>query len=671
MLLLKVTPVFAKMFADFGSALPGPTQVVVDMSEWLQHYILHLIVGIIAVVVAFTAFYRNPRGREFFDKVILHVPLIGDVLRKVAVARFTRTLGTMISSGVPILDALDVTAKTAGNRTIEEGIYYVRAKISEGKNIAGPLADTKVFPSMVVQMIGVGEATGAMDQMLAKIADFYDDEVDTAVADLTSLIEPIMMVFLGGVCGGFLIAMYLPDLHDRRVPSSSVPTGEALRVRLLWLTLFRTVLAASLLFVLVFQSSLRARAEPPEPPGATEYVAFALLAMVFVVTLVTGLMLRASEVRRSAGWTHVLFDVALSTIVVLVTGGAESPFAFLFLLAIIGAAILLGRSGAMSAVIGAMVAMVVITTRPWEPDASWIPFDLATHLAAQGLIGLLSAYAAEQILRSEAGQSASEEDLKRLTVLHRQIVTALPAGVLTCDRRGRTTFINPAAQAMLGAEPSPALIDRLLSGARDVRRHEVRVQTHRGERTLGLSRTALPEEGGTLVVFQDLTELRRLEAELERIDHLASLGRVSAQLAHEIRNPLAAMRGAAQMLEADAGPQARLAGLIVREADRLAALVDASLQLARPPPPSLALVGVHHVVAETVDMLRSDPSIGCDRGGPEGRSGERRRRPVEAGDHQPLAQRGLGGENGGANQSANHGDRRAGTRSTSGTARGP
>lgn len=209
-LMIKVTPVFAKMFADFGSALPYPTQVVVDMSTWLQHYILHLIVGIIAVVVGFTAFYRNPRGRELFDKGILHVPLIGDVLRKVAVARFTRTLGTMISSGVPILDALDVTAKTAGNRTVEKGIYYVKAKISEGKNIAGPLSDTKVFPSMVVQMIGVGEATGAMDQMLAKIADFYDDEVDNSVANLTALIEPILMVFLGGVCGGFLLAMYLP-----------------------------------------------------------------------------------------------------------------------------------------------------------------------------------------------------------------------------------------------------------------------------------------------------------------------------------------------------------------------------------------------------------------------------------------------------------------------------
>ena len=209
-LLIKVTPVFEAMFRDFGSALPAPTQIVVDLSNWLQSYIIHLIVGIVAAIFAFRTFYRNPKGREIFDKGILYFPLVGDLLRKVAVARFTRTLGTMISSGVPILDALDVTAKTAGNRTIEKGIQYVRTKISEGKNIAGPLGETKVFPSMVVQMIGVGEATGAMDAMLGKIADFYDDEVDAGVASLTSLIEPIMMVFLGGAVGGFLIAMYLP-----------------------------------------------------------------------------------------------------------------------------------------------------------------------------------------------------------------------------------------------------------------------------------------------------------------------------------------------------------------------------------------------------------------------------------------------------------------------------
>jgi type IV pilus assembly protein PilC len=210
LLLLKVTPVFAEMFADFGSALPGPTQFVVDLSEWLQQYIFHLLGSIAAVITAMVMFYRHPKGRRIVDMVSLKLPVVGPVIRKVAVARFTRTLGTMISSGVPILDALDVTAKTAGNRTVEDAIFYVRAKISEGKNIAGPLLETKVFPSMVVQMIGVGEATGAMDTMLNKIADFYDDEVDTGVAGLTSMIEPIMMVVIGAIVGGFLISMYLP-----------------------------------------------------------------------------------------------------------------------------------------------------------------------------------------------------------------------------------------------------------------------------------------------------------------------------------------------------------------------------------------------------------------------------------------------------------------------------
>jgi len=210
LLLLKVTPVFAKMFSDFGQALPGPTQMVIDLSDWLQKWFLWLVVGIAAVVGAFVAIYRTDKGRRVIDKTLLNLPLFGPVIRKVAVARFTRTLGTMISSGVPILDALDVTAKTAGNRTVEDGIYYVRNKISEGKNIAGPLLETKVFPPMVVQMIGVGEATGAMDAMLNKIADFYDDEVDVAIAALTSMIEPVMMVFLGGLVGGFLVAMYLP-----------------------------------------------------------------------------------------------------------------------------------------------------------------------------------------------------------------------------------------------------------------------------------------------------------------------------------------------------------------------------------------------------------------------------------------------------------------------------
>jgi type IV pilus assembly protein PilC len=209
-LLLFVTPTFEKMFKDFGGAMPAPTQFIIDLSKALQHYGIYMLMGVIAVVVAFKTWVSSKKGREQWDAFAIRTPIFGPLIRKVAVARFTRTLGTMISSGVPILDALEVVAKTAGNTVIEKAIRYTREKISEGKTIVQPLAETKVFPPMVVQMIGVGEATGAMDQMLTKIADFYDDEVDAAVAALTSMIEPVMMVFLGGVVGGFLVAMYLP-----------------------------------------------------------------------------------------------------------------------------------------------------------------------------------------------------------------------------------------------------------------------------------------------------------------------------------------------------------------------------------------------------------------------------------------------------------------------------
>ena len=209
-LLLFVTPTFEKMFKDFGGAMPAPTQIVIDISKFMQSYILLMVGVTIAVVIAFNAWKNTKNGREQWDRFTIQTPVFGTLIRKVAVARFTRTLGTMISSGVPILDGLEVVAKSAGNAVVEKAIRYTKEKISEGKTIVQPLAETKVFPSMVVQMIGVGEATGAMDQMLTKIADFYDDEVDAAVAALTSMIEPIMMVFLGGIVGGFLIAMYLP-----------------------------------------------------------------------------------------------------------------------------------------------------------------------------------------------------------------------------------------------------------------------------------------------------------------------------------------------------------------------------------------------------------------------------------------------------------------------------
>jgi type IV pilus assembly protein PilC len=209
-LLAFVTPTFEKMFKDFGGAMPAPTQFLIDLSHGLTDY-WYLFVGIpVAAFLAFRGWVSTKKGRNTWDATKLKLPVFGPLIRKVAVARFTRTLGTMLSSGVPILDALEVVAKSAGNRTVEHGVMYTRAKISEGKTIAQPLAETGVFPPMVVQMIGVGEATGAMDAMLGKIADFYDDEVDVAVAALTSMIEPLMMVFLGGVVGGFLVAMYLP-----------------------------------------------------------------------------------------------------------------------------------------------------------------------------------------------------------------------------------------------------------------------------------------------------------------------------------------------------------------------------------------------------------------------------------------------------------------------------
>ncbi len=211
LMLVKIIPVFEKMFADFGGTLPAPTQVVIDISHWLQEWLVFFIASIIAIAFAYgQARLRSRKFRRFTDGVYLKSPVFGSLLRKVAVARFSRTLGTMIASGVPILDGLDIVARTAGNVVIEEALNDVKAAISEGKTIAEPLMESGVFPGMVVQMIAVGEETGAMEQMLSKIADFYDDEVDAAVDALTAMLEPAMMVLLGGTVGGLLVAMYLP-----------------------------------------------------------------------------------------------------------------------------------------------------------------------------------------------------------------------------------------------------------------------------------------------------------------------------------------------------------------------------------------------------------------------------------------------------------------------------
>ena len=220
-LLVFVVPVFKEMFEGAGQALPAPTQFVLSLSNFVQHYVIYLLVAIGLLIFAFRKFYATERGRFLVDRVVLRAPVFGMLIRKVAVARFCSTLGTMISSGVPILDALEITAKTAGNRIIENAIMNTRTAISEGRTIAEPLMETGIFPGMVVRMIAVGEATGALDAMLAKIAEFYDEEVDAAVEGLTQLMEPIMIVFLGGVCGGMVISMYLPVFSMAGVISGS------------------------------------------------------------------------------------------------------------------------------------------------------------------------------------------------------------------------------------------------------------------------------------------------------------------------------------------------------------------------------------------------------------------------------------------------------------------
>ena len=209
-ILWKVIPTFAQLFAGLGADLPLPTRVVISLSHNLVSYFPFLLVGAGAAAYGFRTYYATDNGRRVIDQTTLKMPVLGNIMRKIAVARFCRTLSTLISSGVPILDGLEITAKTAGNAIVEDAIMATRKSIERGETISAPLKDTHVFPSMVTQMIGVGEATGALDTMLAKIADFYEEEVDTAVAGLLTLLEPIMIAVLGVVVGGIVIAMYLP-----------------------------------------------------------------------------------------------------------------------------------------------------------------------------------------------------------------------------------------------------------------------------------------------------------------------------------------------------------------------------------------------------------------------------------------------------------------------------
>ena len=209
-LLIFVIPTFAEMFADFGAALPLPTQIVLNISNFFVAYWYLIFGGVIGSIIGFKAFAKTPRGKEVLHPLALKLPVFGEIIRKVAVARFSRTLGTMIGSGVPILEALQICARTAGNNVVEREVLRARISISEGKSMMEPLSESVVFPPMVVQMIGVGEQTGQIDAMLNKIAEFYEQEVDNAVGAMKQLIEPLMILFLGTLIGGLVIAMYLP-----------------------------------------------------------------------------------------------------------------------------------------------------------------------------------------------------------------------------------------------------------------------------------------------------------------------------------------------------------------------------------------------------------------------------------------------------------------------------
>lgn len=209
-LLMFVIPVFEKMFLSAGQSLPLLTLIIVGLSKLLKKYFLLVVAGLVVLAVVLRRYYKTDGGRRAIDGFLLRVPVFGPLLQKIAIARFSRTLSTLVSSGVPILDSLNIVAKTAGNRIVEDAITRARGSISEGETIADPLARADVFPPMVTQMISVGESTGSLDNMLGKIADFYDEEVDTTVATLTSLMEPFLMIFLGGTIGTIVIAMYLP-----------------------------------------------------------------------------------------------------------------------------------------------------------------------------------------------------------------------------------------------------------------------------------------------------------------------------------------------------------------------------------------------------------------------------------------------------------------------------
>ncbi len=418
------------------------------------------------------------------------------------------------------------------------------------------------------------------------------------------------------------------------MPSSSVgervlagrPEADTLRTRLVWLTVFRTV-AVSLSLVAV---AARLFLQPVEELSRTDVLSFAVIGLVYVLTLLYGLMLRGGRVDRVAAVVQVAGDLIIASMLVFLTGVGDSPFTFTYLLAVIGASLLLdGRGTLLSAAAGALAYTTLLVAvkygwleSPMGPGPlgrQRLAFLLGSNLLALFLIAALAGFLSRQLSAAGGRLSEREADLQKLDNLQRQILACMPSGLITSDAAGQVTFVNRAASSILSLEPRlpPGTpVESLLPGALGsdarLRRRELTVQTPAGLRTLGLTVTGLEQGGGggTLIVFQDLTELRRIEEDLKRADRLAALGTLSAQLAHEIRNPLAAMRGSAQLLVQDPGTDptsAKLVGILLRESDRLSKLVEDFLRFARPPPPVKQAQALEVLVAETVDMLRVDP----------------------------------------------------------------
>ncbi|MFT3842502.1 MAG: ATP-binding protein [Myxococcaceae bacterium] len=382
---------------------------------------------------------------------------------------------------------------------------------------------------------------------------------------------------------------------------------------------FRTVATSLILVAIVARALSQAQASGNEL-GSSDAFAFVLVGIVYFITLASALWLRTRPPGRVAVLVQIGFDVLFAGAVVYLTGGADSPFVFAYSLTVLAGSILLFRTGALVAATASTLAhaAILLVDRLGlngavpEGSPSRMVFLFVSNGLSQFLIAVLGGYLAEQVIQAGGRVAAREKDLRELVDLQNRIVNAMPSGLITCEASGLITFINPSAAAILGlGDQRPDNIDQIIPGALkltpNARRSELIVTTPKGSKSLGLACTPLGGAAGALlIVFQDLTELRKMEAELKRVDHLASLGRFSAQLAHEIRNPLASMRGSAQMLSSD-GENSKLAEIIVREADRLSGLVESYLKLARPPPPRPEQVRVDQVVQETVEMLRADP----------------------------------------------------------------